>query len=172
MAGKLRMVTNDKGERVPFYAADGKGKMKAGGLKQDIAKIKADKGKMINFKEYFAKNKPDAMSKNKKAANAKFDELRSKYLTKISGAAVSDNEYKTLSKGINSFKNTAIKMLQDAKPMSDSDMPKMKGGGIPPQLREYMKKKKKTKKKKNKMMKKRAGGFIQSHDSYIRDLIS
>tara|TARA_A100001391_G_scaffold41690_2_gene24007 strand:+ start:1620 stop:1892 length:273 start_codon:yes stop_codon:yes gene_type:complete len=90
MAGKLRMVTNDKGERVPFYAADGKGKMKAGGLKEDIAKIKAKKG-----------------------------------------------------------------------------------GKIPPQLREHiMKKKKKAKKKKKKMMKKRAGGFIQSHDSYIRDLIN
>ena len=29
--GKLRMVTNEKGEKVPFYAADGKGKMKKGG---------------------------------------------------------------------------------------------------------------------------------------------
>ncbi len=29
--GKLKMVTNKKGERVPFYAADGKGKMAMGG---------------------------------------------------------------------------------------------------------------------------------------------
>ena len=29
--GKLRMVTNEKGEKGPFYAADGKGKMKKGG---------------------------------------------------------------------------------------------------------------------------------------------
>jgi hypothetical protein len=28
---KLKMVTNDEGQRVPFYAADGKGKMAAGG---------------------------------------------------------------------------------------------------------------------------------------------
>ena len=28
---KLKMVTNKKGERVPFYAADGKGKMAMGG---------------------------------------------------------------------------------------------------------------------------------------------
>ena len=29
--GKLQMVTNDEGERVPFYAADGKGAMAYGG---------------------------------------------------------------------------------------------------------------------------------------------
>jgi hypothetical protein len=29
--GKLKMVKNDKGEMVPFYAADGKGQMKDGG---------------------------------------------------------------------------------------------------------------------------------------------
>ena len=29
--GSLKMVTNDKGQRVPFFAADGKGKMMAGG---------------------------------------------------------------------------------------------------------------------------------------------
>ena len=29
--GKLKMVTNKKGEKVPFYAADGKGKMAMGG---------------------------------------------------------------------------------------------------------------------------------------------
>jgi len=29
--GKLKMVTNDKGERVPFYADDGKGAMAYGG---------------------------------------------------------------------------------------------------------------------------------------------
>ena len=28
---KLKMVTNKKGEKVPFYAADGVGKMKMGG---------------------------------------------------------------------------------------------------------------------------------------------
>ena len=28
---KLKMVTNKKGEKVPFYAADGKGKMAMGG---------------------------------------------------------------------------------------------------------------------------------------------
>ena len=30
MAGKLKMVMKD-GKKVPFFAADGKGKMKAGG---------------------------------------------------------------------------------------------------------------------------------------------
>ena len=29
--GGLKMVTNKKGEKVPFYAADGKGKMAMGG---------------------------------------------------------------------------------------------------------------------------------------------
>ena len=29
--GSLKMVTNDRGEKVPFYAADGKGKMMGGG---------------------------------------------------------------------------------------------------------------------------------------------
>ena len=29
--GKLKMVTNDQGKKVPFFAADGKGKMMAGG---------------------------------------------------------------------------------------------------------------------------------------------
>ena len=28
--GKLKMVKNDKGEMVPFYAADGKGRMEYG----------------------------------------------------------------------------------------------------------------------------------------------
>ena len=32
--GALKMVTNKQGERVPFYAADGVGKMKAGGMKK------------------------------------------------------------------------------------------------------------------------------------------
>ena len=29
--GKLKMVTNEQGNKVPFYAADGKGKMMYGG---------------------------------------------------------------------------------------------------------------------------------------------
>jgi hypothetical protein len=29
--GSLKMVTNDRGEKVPFYAADNKGKMMGGG---------------------------------------------------------------------------------------------------------------------------------------------
>ena len=31
MGGKLKMVENEKGDKVPFYAADGKGKMEMGG---------------------------------------------------------------------------------------------------------------------------------------------
>ena len=30
--GKLKMVKNKDGEEVPFFAADGEGKMKAGGM--------------------------------------------------------------------------------------------------------------------------------------------
>ena len=36
-SGKLKMVTNKEGKKVPFYAADGVGKMKKGG----IAKLKS-----------------------------------------------------------------------------------------------------------------------------------
>ena len=32
--GKLKMVTNEQGNKVPFYAADGKGKMMGGGRVQ------------------------------------------------------------------------------------------------------------------------------------------
>ena len=41
--GKLKMVTNDKGEEVPFFAADGKGKM-AGGGKTKVANKMMAKG--------------------------------------------------------------------------------------------------------------------------------
>ena len=41
--GKLKMVTNDKGEEVPFFAADGKGKM-AGGGKTRVANKMMPKG--------------------------------------------------------------------------------------------------------------------------------
>ena len=30
--GSLKMVTNDQGQKVPFFAADGKGKMMGGGM--------------------------------------------------------------------------------------------------------------------------------------------
>ena len=50
--GKLKMVTNKEGKRVPFYAADGVGKMKKGGiaklnpgLKAYMMKKKKKKGK-------------------------------------------------------------------------------------------------------------------------------
>ena len=41
--GKLKMVTNDKGQEVPFFAADGKGKM-AGGGKTKVADKMMPKG--------------------------------------------------------------------------------------------------------------------------------
>ena len=41
--GKLEMVTNDKGQEVPFFAADGKGKM-AGGGKTKVANKMMPKG--------------------------------------------------------------------------------------------------------------------------------
>ena len=40
---KLKMVTNDKGQEVPFFAADGKGKM-AGGGKTKVANKMMPKG--------------------------------------------------------------------------------------------------------------------------------
>ena len=50
--GKLKMVTNKEGKKVPFYAADGVGKMKKGGiaklnpgLKAYMMKKKKKKGK-------------------------------------------------------------------------------------------------------------------------------
>ena len=41
--GKLKMVKNDKGQEVPFFAADGKGKM-AGGGKTAVANKMMPKG--------------------------------------------------------------------------------------------------------------------------------
>jgi hypothetical protein len=52
--GKLKMVKNKEGKMVPFYAADGVGKMKKGGMaklnpglrKFMMSKMKKNKGKM------------------------------------------------------------------------------------------------------------------------------
>ena len=51
-SGKLKMVTNKEGKKVPFYAADGVGKMKKGGIaklnpgrKAYMMKKKKKKGK-------------------------------------------------------------------------------------------------------------------------------
>ena len=41
--GKLKMVMKD-GKKVPFYAADGKGKMKAGGRTMKTSKYRAGGG--------------------------------------------------------------------------------------------------------------------------------
>ena len=41
--GKMKMVTNDKGQEVPHFAADGKGKM-AGGGKTKVANKMMAKG--------------------------------------------------------------------------------------------------------------------------------
>ena len=43
--GKLKMVTNEQGEKVPFYAADGVGKMKKGGA------VKMKKGGAVKMKK-------------------------------------------------------------------------------------------------------------------------
>ena len=50
--GKLKMVKNDKGEMVPFFAADGKGA-------KDLGRVEAKKGGKINagLKAYLAKKK-------------------------------------------------------------------------------------------------------------------
>jgi hypothetical protein len=43
VGGKMKMVTNDKGQEVPHFAADGKGKM-AGGGKTKVANKMMPKG--------------------------------------------------------------------------------------------------------------------------------
>ena len=52
-AGKLKMVTNKEGKEVPFFAADGKGKMMAG-------------GKVPKTKGYFKGGKTKGMAKGGK----------------------------------------------------------------------------------------------------------
>ena len=46
MADKLKMVKNKEGKNVPFFAADGKGKMKRGGAVKKKVKKKKRVGKM------------------------------------------------------------------------------------------------------------------------------
>ena len=46
MADKLKMVKNKEGKKVPFFAADGKGKMKRGGAVKKKVKKKKRVGKM------------------------------------------------------------------------------------------------------------------------------
>ena len=46
MADKLKMVKNKEGKKVPFFAADGKGKMKRGGAVKKKVKKKTRVGKM------------------------------------------------------------------------------------------------------------------------------
>lgn len=50
--GKLKMVKNSKGEEVPFFAADGEGKMNAGGKTVKVNKTKGyfKGGKMMKPK--------------------------------------------------------------------------------------------------------------------------
>ena len=66
--GKLKMVTNKKGEKVPFYAADGKGKMAMGGRVK-----KMGGGSMMKKREAMKKGsippqlKKFVMAKKKKA---------------------------------------------------------------------------------------------------------
>tara|TARA_B100000214_G_scaffold41041_1_gene25749 strand:- start:2944 stop:3174 length:231 start_codon:yes stop_codon:yes gene_type:complete len=56
--GKLKMVTNEKGDQVPFYAADGKGKMMHGGrvkkghggkMSGGVAQLEASCNKMAGY---------------------------------------------------------------------------------------------------------------------------
>ena len=55
-SGKLKMCTNKEGKKVPFYAADGVGKMKKGG----IAKLNP------GLKAYMMKKKKKARSNGRK----------------------------------------------------------------------------------------------------------
>tara|TARA_R110000824_G_scaffold73597_2_gene187382 strand:+ start:564 stop:848 length:285 start_codon:yes stop_codon:yes gene_type:complete len=52
--GGLKMVKNKKGDKVPFYAADGKGKMNNGGMMKK-KKGYAKGGAMMPKKKAFAK---------------------------------------------------------------------------------------------------------------------
>ena len=56
--GKLKMVTNEQGNKVPFYAADGKGKMMYGGrvmkghggkMSGGVAQLEASCNKMAGY---------------------------------------------------------------------------------------------------------------------------
>ena len=66
--GKLKMVTNKEGKKVPFYAADGKGKMAMGGRVK-----KMGGGSMMKKREAMKKGsippqlKKFVMAKKKKA---------------------------------------------------------------------------------------------------------
>jgi hypothetical protein len=66
--GKLKMVTNKQGQKVPFYAADGKGKMAMGGRVK-----KMGGGSMMEKREAMKKGsippqlKKFVMAKKKKA---------------------------------------------------------------------------------------------------------
>ena len=66
--GKLKMVTNKQGQKVPFYAADGKGKMAMGGRVK-----KMGGGSMMKKREAMKKGsippqlKKFVMAKKKKA---------------------------------------------------------------------------------------------------------
>ena len=67
---KLKMVTNKKGEKVPFYAADGVGKMKMGGR---VKKMGGGSMMMMKKREAMKKGsippqlKKYVMAKKKKA---------------------------------------------------------------------------------------------------------
>ena len=52
--GKLKMVTNKEGKKVPFFAADGKGKMAMGGR---VKKMGGGMSKLNPGLRYFMKKK-------------------------------------------------------------------------------------------------------------------
>ena len=68
--GKLKMVTNKEGKKVPFYAADGKGKMAMGGR---VKKMGGGSMMMMKKREAMKKGsippqlKKFVMAKKKKA---------------------------------------------------------------------------------------------------------
>ena len=62
---KLKMVKNSKGQKVPFYAADGVGKMKKGGsVKKKATKKKAFKAHMMYDKKTGKAVKAPTMAKH------------------------------------------------------------------------------------------------------------
>ena len=73
--GKLRMVTNEEGKRVPFFAADGKGKMAKGGIASGYDIIdERRRGNTKSRKELMeAKKKKEAKEKK---LNKEFEDRR------------------------------------------------------------------------------------------------
>ena len=123
--GKLKMVTNKEGKKVPFFAADGKGKMAMGG------RVKKMGGGMMKRKPMMKGSKPDFLDLDK-------DKNTTEPMKQAAKQA----------KGM--MKGGRVKKMGGGSMMKKREA--MKKGSIPPQLKKFvMAKKKKAKMKKKKM---------------------